>query len=238
VPRELAAVASSVPTAGRARVAMRTRGGSVAPHALRAPAARQLRSLRSRGEIPAEIVVASGMRSMPRQGRTAPGWLAHGRREGGTPGREKYMTAQCAANRMWVAPGAVPGDSVEIAFSTVHRRAVAVCAQAGAVANTAREPRVFHDWRGRQVRGDGRALGNAVPQQAARGHRASRACGWAEAARPGVEDPRRAWRVAPHAMAVAKRRKPEGESPEGAHIAFAASSPSFDAKSVPAPVRD
>jgi len=52
VPRELAAVASSVPTAGRARVAMRTRGGSVAPHALRAPAARQLRSLRSRGEIP------------------------------------------------------------------------------------------------------------------------------------------------------------------------------------------
>jgi len=45
------------------------------------------------------------------------------------------MTAQCVTNRMWAAPGAVravPGDSVEVAFSTVYRRVRAVCRRAGA----------------------------------------------------------------------------------------------------------
>jgi len=124
--RGLAAAAGRVPTAGRARVAMRTCDAGVA---LRSSAARQLRTLRRRDEIPAEIVVALGMHGIPRYGRTALGWLVCGRREGGTPGRERHMTAQCAANRMWVTPGAVrvtPGDSVEVAFSTVYRRVRAV----------------------------------------------------------------------------------------------------------------
>jgi len=43
-----------------------------------------------------------------------------------------------------------------------------------------------------QHRRDGRALGNAVPQQAARGEAAARACREEEAARPGAGDPRRA----------------------------------------------
>jgi len=76
-----------------------------------------------------------GMPGMPRHGRTALGWLVRGRREGGTPGRERHMTAQCVTNRMWAAPGAVramPGDSVEVVFSTACRRAGAVCARAGA----------------------------------------------------------------------------------------------------------
>jgi len=128
-PRGLAAVAGRVPTAEWARVAMRTCDADVALRALRSSAARQLRTLRLRGEIPAEIVVALGMHGIPRYGRTALGWLVHGRREGGTLRRERHMTAQCAANRMWVTPGAVrvtPGDSVEVAFSTVYRRVRAV----------------------------------------------------------------------------------------------------------------
>jgi len=43
-------------------------------------------------------------------------------------------------------------------------------------------------------------------------------------------------REAPHVMAAARRRKPEGEGPEGAHAAFAAGKPSFDAGS-PCPRR-
>jgi len=76
-----------------------------------------------------------GMPGMPRHGRTALGWLVRGRREGGTPGRERRMTAQCVTNRMRAAPEAVravPGDSVEVVFSTACRRAGAVCARAGA----------------------------------------------------------------------------------------------------------
>jgi len=45
------------------------------------------------------------------------------------------MTAQCVTNGMWAAPGAVravPGDPLEVAFSTVCRRAGAVCRRAGA----------------------------------------------------------------------------------------------------------
>jgi len=44
------------------------------------------------------------------------------------------MTAQCAANGMWVALDAVrvlPGDSVGASFSTVYRRVRAVCKRAG-----------------------------------------------------------------------------------------------------------
>jgi len=44
------------------------------------------------------------------------------------------MTEQCAANGMWVTLDAVqvmPGDSVEVALSTVYRRVKAVCKRAG-----------------------------------------------------------------------------------------------------------
>jgi len=45
------------------------------------------------------------------------------------------MTAQCAANGMWITMGAVramPGNPVEAAFSTVYGRVLVVCARAGA----------------------------------------------------------------------------------------------------------
>jgi len=89
---------------------------------------------RRRVEIPDEIVIAFDMHGMPRRGRAIPGRPVRGRREGGALGQEKRMTAQCVTNKMWAAPGAVrvvPGDSVEVAFSTVCRRAGAVCARAG-----------------------------------------------------------------------------------------------------------
>jgi len=118
--RGLAAVAGRVPTAGRARVALRAcdAGGT----------------LRRRGELPWEIVVALGMHGIPRYGRTALGQPVRGRREGGTSRRERHMAAQCVTNRVWAAPGAVravPGDSVGAAFSTVYRRVRAVCRRAG-----------------------------------------------------------------------------------------------------------
>jgi len=50
VPREFTTAVVRVPTAEWARVVMRTRDAGVAPHALRASAARQLRSLWRRGE--------------------------------------------------------------------------------------------------------------------------------------------------------------------------------------------
>jgi len=51
--------------------------------------------------------VASGMRGILRYARVVPGWLVRGRREGGAPGRERRMTAQCVTNGMWITPGAV-----------------------------------------------------------------------------------------------------------------------------------
>jgi len=78
--REFAAVVDRVPTAEWARVAMRTCDADVALRALRSSAARQLRTLRRRDEIPAEIVVAFDMHGIPRYGRTALGWLVRGRR--------------------------------------------------------------------------------------------------------------------------------------------------------------
>jgi len=114
--REFTVVADRVPTAEWPRVVMRTCDAGVA---LRAPAARQLRSLRGRGEIPAEIVVTFDMHGIPKYVRTTLEWLVRGRCEGdvsqGTSRMERYMTAQCAANMMWVVPGTVrvmPGDSV------------------------------------------------------------------------------------------------------------------------------
>jgi len=87
--RGIAAAAGRLPTAEWARVAMRTCDAGVALRALRSSTARQLRTLRRRDEIPAEIVVALGMHGIPRYGRTALGWLVRGRREGGTSRREK-----------------------------------------------------------------------------------------------------------------------------------------------------
>ncbi|MDD9808458.1 MAG: hypothetical protein OXU37_08735 [Thaumarchaeota archaeon] len=45
------------------------------------------------------------------------------------------MTVQCVTYEMWLTTGtarAMQGDPVEAAFSTIHRRVMAVCARAGA----------------------------------------------------------------------------------------------------------
>jgi len=233
--RGLASAAGRVPTAGRARVAMRTCDAGAALRALRPSAARQLRALRRRGEIPAEIVVALGMRGMPRHGRTALGWLVRGRREGGAPGRERHTAAQCAANRMWAAPGAVrvtPGDGVEVAFSTVYRRVRAVCRRAGVGPALPVDREFFTTGVIGRPGGTGVRWAMLCPNRPRvarplRGHAARRRRRVSEPGIPGGRG-----RVAPHAMAIARRRNPEGESPEETHVAFAVSGPSFDAGSL------
>jgi len=224
-----------VPTAEWARVALRTRGADVALRALRSSAARQLRALRRRGEIPAEIVVALGMRGMPRHVRMVPGWLVRGRREGGTSRRERHMAAQCAASGMWVtldAVRAVQGDSMVAAFSTVCRRARAVCARAGARPVLLMDREFFTTGVVGRLEGEGirwampfhsrPRVARALCEYAARGRRRVSA--------PGISDGR--GRVAPYTMVIAKRRKPEGESTEEGHVAFAAGGSSLDAGSL------
>jgi len=130
---EYAEIAGRMPTAGRARQAMQTCDAAGALRHLRASAARHLRTLHRRGKLPAEIVVAFDMHGIHRYGRAVPRWLVRARSDHGPARREKYMTAQCVTNRMWVTPGAVrvmPGDSVEVMFSTVYMRVRAVCARA------------------------------------------------------------------------------------------------------------
>ena len=102
--------------------------------ALRASAARQLRALRRRGDIPKGTVVALDMTSMLRYWRMVQGWLVRARPGHGPARRERHMTAQCVANGMWITMDAarvMPGDPVEAAFSTVCGRVLAVCARAG-----------------------------------------------------------------------------------------------------------
>jgi len=232
--REFAAVAGRVPTAEWARVAMRARGADVALRALRSSAAQQLRALRLRGEIPAEIVVAPGKHGIPRYGRTALGWLVRGRREGGTPGRERHMTAQCVTNRMWAALDAVrvmPGDSVEVAFSTVYRRVRAVCRGAGVRPTPLMDREFFTTGAVGRPGGTGVRWAMLCPNRprAAKPLREYAA----EAARLGAGgSPGGRVRVAPYTMLIAKRRRPEGESPEETYIAFAVSGPSFDVESL------
>jgi len=233
--RGLAAAAGRVPTAEWARVAMRTCDAGAALRALRSSAARQLRALRRRGEIPAEIVVALGMHGIPRYGRTALGWLVRGRREGGTSRREKYMTAQCVTNRMWVTPGAVrvmPGDSVEVAFSTVYRRVRAVCRRAGVGPVLLMDREFFTTGVIGRPGGTGVRWAMLCPNRprVAKALREYAARRRRRVSEPGISDGR--GRVAPHAMAIARRRNPEGESPEETYIAFAVSGPSFDVESL------
>jgi len=232
--REFAAVAGRVPTAEWVRVALRTCDAGVALRHLRASAARHLRTLRQRGELPAEIVVALGMHGIHRYGRTALGWLVRGRRErreGGTSRREKYMTAQCVTNRMWVTLDAVrvmPGDSLEVTFSTVCRRVRAVCRRAGV--------------RPTLLMGRG-SFTTGVPGRLGR-HRTRWPVPWPNSPRiaaairrfmfgkiPAVSPmriPGGRGREAPHAMIIRKRKKKEGKRPEGKHVAFATNMPSAD----------
>jgi len=70
--REFAAVTGRMPTAEWARQAMQARDATGALRHLRASAARQLRALRRRGELHAEIVVALGMHGIHRYGRASP----------------------------------------------------------------------------------------------------------------------------------------------------------------------
>jgi len=65
-----------------------------------------------------------------------------------------------------------------------------------------------------------------VPQQAERGRRAARACGQAEAARLGVEDPRRAREGSAAHNYHKEEEKAQGRGPERAYIAFATNMPS------------
>ena len=108
-------VVGGVPTGEWARRVIRARDADVAFRALRASAARQLRALRRRGDIPREIVVALDMTAILRYGRVDPGWRVRAMPGHGPARRERRMTAQCAANGMWITVDsvrAVPGDTV------------------------------------------------------------------------------------------------------------------------------
>jgi len=95
-----------------------------------------LRTLRRRGELPADTVVALGMHGTRRYGRAVPKRLVRARPGHGPARGERRTEAQRAANRMWVtldAVRAVPGGSVEVAFSSVCGHASAVRAHGGGV---------------------------------------------------------------------------------------------------------
>jgi len=144
------------------------------------------------------------------------------------------MTAQCVTNGMWAAPGAVravPGDSLEVAFSTVCRRAGAVCRRAGAGPVLPVDRGYFTTGVIGRLEGTGVRWAMLCPNRPRvakplREHAARRRRCVSEPGIPGGRG-----RVAPCTMVIAKRRRPEGESPEEAHIAFAAGGPSFDAGS-------
>jgi len=229
--REYASVVGRVPTAEWARVALRTCDAGVALRHLRASATRHLRTLRRRGEIPAQVVVAFDMHGIHRHGRAVPRWLVRARSDRGPARREKYMTAQCVTNGMWAAPGAVrvmPGDSVEVMFSTVYMRVRAVCARACV------RPVLLMD-RGHFTAGVlGRLAWHRVrwPVPCPNSRRVSAALRDFTAGRRGAVSKMRIsdgrGREAPYTMIIRKRKKRKGRGPEGAHIAFATNMPSAD----------
>jgi len=141
------------------------------------------------------------------------------------------MTVECVTNGMWAAPGAVravPGDSLEVAFSTVCRRAGAVCRRAGA------GPVLPVD-RGYFTTGVPGRLGRhrtRWPVPCPNSPRVAAAIRrFMSGGRPAVSPvriPGGRGRGAPHAMVIRKGKKREGKRPEGRHVAFAASMPSAD----------
>jgi len=211
---EYAGTAGRMPTAEWARQAMQARDAAGALRHLRASAARHLRTLRRRGELPAEIVVALGMHGIHRYGRALPGWLVRARPGRGSTRRERHMTAQCAANRMWAAPGAVravPGDSIDTGeqkslgvYSLAHGRPLDHCL-------------------GRVARG---APARALPKLPARrgGHSQVHVRG--EAGRAPDAHPRRAREGGAARHDHKEGEKERGQGPEGKHVAFATNMPS------------
>jgi len=141
------------------------------------------------------------------------------------------MTAQCVTNRMWAAPGAVravPGDSIEVAFSTVCRRVRAVCKRAGAGPVLPVDREFFTT--GVPGRLGQHGVRWPVPcPNSPRAAAALRKFAAGKAARVlPMRIPGGRGREAPHAMIIRKRKKSEGRGPEGKHIAFATNMPSVD----------
>ena len=139
------------------------------------------------------------------------------------------MTAQCAANGMWItmdAVRAVPGDPVEAAFSTVYGYVLAVCARAGVrpVLPVDREllaTRVLERLGRRMTRWlmpcpNYPHVAAALRVYAARRRRRVSAT--------RISDGR--GREAPYTMIIRKRKRRVSDGPEGKHIAFASNSPS------------
>jgi len=134
------------------------------------------------------------------------------------------MTAQCVTNRMWVTLDAVrvmPGDSVEVAFSTVYRRVRAVCKRVGA------GPVLLMDREFFTTGVPGRLGQHGVrwlmpcpnsPRVAAALRKF--AAGKAQRVLP-MRIPGGRGREAPYTMIIRKRKKSEGRGPVGRHIAFA-----------------
>ena len=229
--REYAEVVGSVPTGEWARRVIQTRDADVALRALRASAARQLRALRRRGDIPKEIVVAPGMTAILRYGRMVPGWLVRARPGHGSTRRERHMTAQCAANGMWITMDAVrvmPGDPVEAAFSTVYGRVLAVCARAGVRPVLLMDREFFTtgvlERLGRRKTRWLMPCPNYPRVAAALREHAARSRARVSSMRiPGGRG-----REAPYTMIIRRRKRREGDGPEGRYIAFASNSPSPD----------
>ena len=227
--REYAEVVGSVPTGEWARRVIQARDADVALRALRASAARQLRALRRHGDLPKGTVVALDMTAILRYGRSVPGWPVRARPGHGQARRERRMTAQCAANGMWItmdAVRAVPGDPVAAAFSTVCGRVLAVCARAGArpVLPVDREflaTGVLARLGRRKTRWPVPCPSYPRVAAALREH-AARRRGRVSSMR--ISDGR--GREAPYTMITRKRKRREGDGPEGKHIAFASNSPS------------
>jgi len=171
------------------------------------------------------------MHGIHRYGRAVPGWLVRARSDRGSTRREKYMTAQCVTNRMWVTLDAVrvmPGDSPEVAFSTVYRRVWAVCKRAGVRPVLLMDREFFTTGVLERLGQHGVRWLMPCPNSP-RVPATLRKFAAGKAAR--VLPMRISYgrgREAPHAMITRKGKKSEGRGPEGKHIAFATNMPSVD----------